>query len=40
VMVQIHISDDDLKAVQNLVQYADDALVLRRAQALFWRLSQ
>jgi transposase len=38
-MVQIYISDNDLKAIRNLVQYANDAQVLRRAQALFWLCS-
>lgn len=38
-MVQLFISDDDLTAIRDLVQYADDAQVLRRAQALFWLCS-
>ena len=38
-MAQIDISDDDLTALCDLVQSADDALLLRRAQALFWLCS-
>ena len=38
-MVQIYIPDDDLTAIRDLVQYANDAHILRRAQALFWLCS-
>jgi transposase len=38
-MAQIDISDNDLTALCDLVQSTDDAMLLRRAQALYWLCS-